>query len=443
MTITIKLSRVATCTLFSLSLAIGLTVMPKPSKAAVKSASETNLATESSSSKTNLDTFKPTADRANNSNSHLLAANEDKEGDDDEGNQRLLYVANDATGKIDIFDINNKHKLIRSIDVPGNSFRGITAHAGTKRLYFTNAEDDKSKHLIAAIDLTTEKIVWQFNPNDRGCKKPDRLNVTFDGMALYVPCKNRDIELILNASDGSTIKTIPIPDDPHNTFTGEQGKYMYMSARSSTVFHVADPKTHTIVRSIDGFSSPVRPFSINPSETFVFANLANVMGFAVVDMRDPNPNNWKKLMEVQHQRPAKLPPYIDSPHGDNPQSHGIAVRPGGKEVWFIDDHYGFLYVYDITTLPNAPKHVATVPLFSDYSKPWTDLEQRWMTFDIKGKYAYAPNGWVINASARKDTGMRISPSEKMVEVDYKDGVPVRTSGQNGGVYPQMGSSKED
>lgn len=97
------------------------------------------------------------------------------------GNQQLLYVANDATGKIEIFDIDNGHKLIRSIDVPGNRYRGITAHAGTKRLYFTNAgdnasgKDDPNTHLIGAIDLTTDQVVWQFNPNESGCKKPDRL----------------------------------------------------------------------------------------------------------------------------------------------------------------------------------------------------------------------------------------------------------------------------
>jgi hypothetical protein len=361
---------------------------------------------------------------------------------------RLLYLGNDATGQIEVYDIANGYKLLRSINVPGNKFnypsgaryRGITAHAGTKRLYFTNAGDnaqgdnDPATQLIGAIDLTTEKVVWQFNSNDRGCKKPDRLNVTLDGSALYVPCKNSDKELILRASDGATIATLSIAGDPHNTFTGEQGKWMYMSARSSTVFHIADPKTHKIVKSISGMTSPVRPFSVTPSESYVFANLTQLMGFAVMDIRDPNPANWKKLMEITHPRPAQLPPHIDSPHGDNPQSHGIAVRPGGKEVWFIDDRYGFLYVYDITTLPNAPRHVATIPLFTDYSKPWTNLEQRWITFDATGKYAHAPNGWIIDADARKDTGMRVSPSEKMVEVDYANNVPVRVTGQNGGVY---------
>jgi dienelactone hydrolase len=363
------------------------------------------------------------------------------------GANRLLYVTNDDNGKIEIYDIEAGHKLLRSIDVasymkqnynhPGtNRFRGITAHAGTQRLYFTNADTDLD-YLIAALDLSNDKIAWVITPQQlksMGCLKPDRLNVTIDGSALYVPCKKSDKELILNASDGKRIKMLTIRGEPHNTFTGEQGKWMYMSARSSTVFHIADPKTHTIVKSISGMSSEVRPFSVNPSETFVFANLTKLMGFGVMDIRDPDPSKWTKLMEVKHTRPEKLPPYMDSPHGDNPQSHGIAVRPGGNEVWFIDDHYGFLYVYDITTLPAAPQHVATVPLFTDYSKVWTDKDRAWVAFDATGKYVYAANGWIIDADTRQDTGMRISPSEKLVEIDFVNGVPVRSSGQNGGVY---------
>ena len=287
------------------------------------------------------------------------------------------------------------------------------------------------------MDLSNDKIVWVLTRkqlSSMGCRKPDRLNVTVDGSALYVPCKKSDKELILNASDGKRIKTLTIRDDPHNTFTGEQGKWMYMSARSSRVFHIADPKTHTIVKSISGMSSPVRPFSVNPSETFVFANLTRLMGFGVMDIRDPDPRKWTKLMEVKHNRPDKLPPRMPSPHGDNPESHGIAVRPGGNEVWFIDDHYGFLYAYDITTLPAAPQHVATVPLFTDYSKPWNTSDRAWVAFDTTGKYVYAANGWIIDAETRQDTGMRISPSEKMIEIDFVNGVPVRSSGQNGGVY---------
>lgn len=440
-----KSSQWASRILLGMLVATSLTVVSKPTEAAfpqqktnikhtsvesVESKNQNN-ATVTGNVKSNLANQKSTVPQNSVISQNLISQNPINNA-----NQRLLYLGNDANGDIEIFDIKDGHKLIRSIAIGSRKFRGITAHAGTQRLYFTNDKGkDPNTQTITAIDLITEQKVWEVKAMERGCEKPDRLNVTLDGSALYIPCKESNKELILNASDGSTIKMLEVRGRPHNTFTGEQGKYMYMSARNFPILHIADRSNHTIIRSIKGFSSPVRPFSVNPSETYVFTSQTGLIGFGIADIRDPDPNNWKILMEVEHTRPDKLPPYINSPHGSNPQSHGVGVRPGGKEVWFIDDHYGFLYVYDITNLPKRPTHVATVPLFTDYSKPWTDLETRWVAFDIKGKYVYAPNGWVIDASTRKDTGMRITPSEKMVEVRYKDGIPQQASGQNGGAYP--------
>ena len=44
-------------------------------------------------------------------------------------------------------------------------------------------------------------------------------------------------------------------------------------------------------------------------------------------------------------------------------SHGVNIRPDQKEAWAVDGVYGYVYVYDITSLP--PKHIADVPLFQN------------------------------------------------------------------------------
>jgi hypothetical protein len=41
---------------------------------------------------------------------------------------------------------------------------------------------------------------------------------------------------------------------------------------------------------------------------------------------------------------------------------------------------------------------------------------------------------VIDAETGKKTSMRISPSEKLVEVEFRGGKATRVSGQMGGVY---------
>jgi hypothetical protein len=96
-------------------------------------------------------------------------------------------------------------------------------------------------------------------------------------------------------------------------------------------------------------------------------------------------------------------------------------------------------------LPAAPpKYVATVPLFTDVSKPYYraakdikgagDGYWRWLTFSVDGRWVYPANGAVVDAERRSLTSMRITPSEKQVEVGFSNGQPVVVGGQNGGVY---------
>jgi hypothetical protein len=103
-----------------------------------------------------------------------------------------------------------------------------------------------------------------------------------------------------------------------------------------------------------------------------------------------------------------------------------------------------LYVYDVSPLPgSAPKHVTTIPLFTDVSKPYYraakdikgagDGYWRWLTFSVDGRWAYPANGAVVDAERHALTRMTITPSEKQVEVGFRGGVPVVVGGQNGRV----------
>ena len=52
-------------------------------------------------------------------------------------------------------------------------------------------------------------------------------------------------------------------------------------------------------------------------------------------------------------------------------SHGINLRPDQKEIWFVDGVYGYVYAFDVTSLP--PKHVADMPIFQ---RSFGDTEAR-------------------------------------------------------------------
>jgi hypothetical protein len=367
----------------------------------------------------------------------------------DDGLESRLYVANDAEHRIDVFDVTRNHKLLHSItprldgrDLLDSRCRGMAAHAGTARLYFTDSDQSN----VVALDLVSERVLWERRLQKSVCDHPDRLSVTIDGRALYVPCKLSDNMLVLDARDGSTITTHSVGkgEAPHNTYAGERGELMYLGSYRSPIFRAYDQRTHAEVRRFGGFSSGIRPFAVDPTETFVFANLTTLLGFGVGDVRA-----GRKLYEVEQQTPAERLKYSDAsgghPHGGRPKSHGLAIRPGTHEVWFLDDEWGYLYVYDASGLPGAaPRHIATVPLFKDISEPYYraakdikgagDGYWRWVTFSADGRWVYPANGAVVDAERRGLTAMTITASEKQVEVGFRAGRPVLVAGQNGGIY---------
>lgn len=341
------------------------------------------------------------------------------------GLRRILYVTQNQAGTIKLYDIDRGHTYLREIDVPIQTVYGVCADVASGTFFYTDRQS------VYAFDLIDEKILWEVNIHKEfGYHHPDRLTITRDGRALYVPCKRADKMMILEAATGRRLREFARPGNPHNTFTGERGRYIYCAGRSHDTMYVADPKTHRVVKKIGPFSSPIRPFSVNESETYFFANLTETLGFGVGDIA-AGTVLCEITRKTPHERLARREAFAGYPHGNNPYSHGIAVRPGSEEVWLLDDAWGYLYVYDITVMP--PVHRADVPLFSSPTDKGLPEHNRWVSFSIDGKYCYVPT-LVIDADARRVVA-RIADSEKQIEIDFKDGVPIRAAGQNGGVYP--------
>jgi hypothetical protein len=85
-----------------------------------------------------------------------------------------------------------------------------------------------------------------------------------------------------------------------------------------------------------------------------------------------------------------------------------------------------MHLFDATVMP--PKQVASIEVRDDPG---------WITFSLDGKYAYPSTGQVIDVATRKivatmtdETGA-IAESEKIVEIHFAGGKPVRTGDQFG------------
>src|SRR6186997_3706131 len=89
--------------------------------------------------------------------------------------RHFLYLASpDAAQKegnsgigVLVFDIDDGHKFVRRIDVPGfhEGLRGFCPNAATGRAYYTT-----TGRTLGCLDLTTDKVVWE-HKLDAGCDR--------------------------------------------------------------------------------------------------------------------------------------------------------------------------------------------------------------------------------------------------------------------------------
>lgn len=342
------------------------------------------------------------------------------------GLERLLYVTN-KTG-ISIYDINNNHKLLRSIDVPETAeYKGISASVSLGKLYLTSNLKDE----LLCIDLASDKIDWRRHYEGGYA---DSQAITPDGKLLYVPMRDSDSWWVIDAANGDVkakIKTEhgknytdhPIGGiGPHNTWMNPEGSRVYMSVLTVPYIFIADTKTNQVIGKVGPYSKGIRPFVVSNDEKYVYGNVDWLLGFEIAEGKTASGWGGKVLNRVEWHTPESRLAQMPNPPARKPHStfsHGINLRPDQKEIWFVDGVYGYVYVFDVSSLP--PKHVADLPIFKD---PSETPKPGWLSFSLDGKYAY-PDGGVVYDAYTKKVAARIPTSEKMIEIQFKDGKPIK------------------
>jgi hypothetical protein len=334
---------------------------------------------------------------------------------------RLLYVALPGIRNylefgghgVAVFDIDAGHKFVRRIPTGGldengtpRNVKGVCASAATKRLHITTT------HTLMCLDLITEKLLWE-KSYEGGC---DRMGITPDGKTLYVPSLEKDHWHIVDALSGDVLAKIEPRSGSHNTICGLNGREAYLAGLKSPLLTVVDTSTKAASRTVGPFGAAIRPFTINGRQSLVFVNVNELLGFEVGDL-----TTGKKLHRVEvagfSMGPTKR-------HGC--PSHGIGLTPDEKELWICDAHNSQLHIFDATVMP--PRQVASIGVRE---------QPGWITFSLDGKYAYPSTGDVIDVATRKiitgltDEKNTAVHSEKMVEIHWRGGEPVRTGDQFG------------
>jgi DNA-binding beta-propeller fold protein YncE len=311
-----------------------------------------------------------------------------------------------------VFDVDRDHAFVKRIETPASKLekpenvKGICACAATKRLYFTTLKK------LYCLDLVTEKTLWE-KALPGGC---DRMSITPDGKLLYVPSLEGPHWNVVDGATGDVVEKIELKSGAHNTVTSLDGSRTYLAGLKSPLLTVVESNTRKVLKPVGPFGAAIRPFTVNAAKTRCYVNVNELLGFEIGDL-----TTGKVLQRVEVQGFKKGP---TKRHGC--PSHGIGLTPDEKELWISDAANSHVHVFDLTVTP--PKQIAGIKLRE---------QPGWVTFSIDGRFAYPSTGEVIDTKTKKivvalrDEKGREVHSEKMLEIDFKGGVPVRAGDQFG------------
>jgi hypothetical protein len=334
--------------------------------------------------------------------------------------RRLLYVAVPGVRNylemgghgVLVFDIDRGHKFVKRIPCRGlnadgkpENVKGVCASAATGLLHVATLTK------LQCLDLATEQLRWE-KSYPGGC---DRMALSPDGRTMYLPTLEKDDWHVIDAVSGDVRGKISPKSGAHNTVWGPRNQAVYCAGLRSPMLTLADPASPAVVRQAGPFSAPIRPFTVNGSETRVYCCVNDLLGFEIGDLVSG---------KMIHRIEVPGTPTPVKRHGC--PSHGIALTPDEKEIWLTAAHDHKLHVFDGTVSPPKLTHSIAVR-----------DEPGWITMSIDGRLAWPSTGEVIDTSSKKIIGTltdedgRAVQSEKMLEIDFAGGRPVRAGCQFG------------
>lgn len=334
--------------------------------------------------------------------------------------QRRLYAVNQSAGDrgtISVYDIDAGHRLIKTIPTVANvgDVRGIAANGPAGQLYVAY-RDGAGAGMIYCLDVYGDAIVWN-RAVDPGV---DRLAADPNGRLLYVPTwegGKAGFINVVDASTGDVVRKIYFSNRSHDTqypLSGPIFQETKANDGSGEYLYLIDPKSYAISR-IGPYSGVLGPYAVDGRSRFVVNDVQGLWGMQVANLKTG------RIVS------AVLPHH---PSGNAGLMHGIGWSPDQREAWQSssgsDPH---VYIWNMSD-PNAPVFNQTVTLRSGRGS-------HWLTFDIRGDYAYvAPEKnsedgvEIFDARSHAHVGT-IGSSEDMLEIDF-------TNGKIGAVGDQYG-----
>jgi DNA-binding beta-propeller fold protein YncE len=338
------------------------------------------------------------------------------------GSKELIYAA--VPGSIVVLDAKDNYNFVKRItfqerpaSLPLESIAGMAASPATNMIYVS------TRGRLVAIDLLTEKVVWEKTYEPGTCC--ERAEVTPDGLTLEVGSDLKNFHRVIDARTGDVKGIIPTPQSMfnHNMNMSPDGKTVF-DAPNGITMTVADMATMKPIKTIT-FSDHIRVFVINHDASRIYANLNNLDGFEIADVKTGKVIKRIELPAEMWKAKWANPNLHFFGHGA--PMHGIAMTPDESEIWIPDAINNTVQVFDNTgewPVLDPKKSIA-------YKDP-----NGWITFGLDGKRAYMASGDVVDVKTHKIVGQlrdeygRNMNSEKVQDMAFDlTGHLVRTENQ--------------
>jgi DNA-binding beta-propeller fold protein YncE len=350
------------------------------------------------------------------------------------GSHHYEYVFPD--GSMYVYDMDAHQRLVQHVALPmAQGIRGVVASPPTHTLYISYGGDGggNGDGSMLAYDLVAGRVLWT-RAMHSGI---DSMAVSPDGSRIYMPSGELDssgVWSVLDARDGSVITTIHGGAGAHNTVMSLDGRHVFLGGRDHDYLEMADVASNRVIKTIGPLRSGVRPFTINGRQTLAYTTATGFLGFQVSSIASG------RVLYTQ-----AFPGFSWNPANFSPSapSHGISLSPDERSVWVIDAPNSYVHVFGVAQLPRrAPRLLANIrlsqPLSGDESPCAYDCTRDgWIQHSRDGRFVYVgDSGDVFNAHTFRRVAYlpSLRNSRKMLEIDWRGGVPVATTSRQGMGY---------
>jgi YVTN family beta-propeller protein len=287
-----------------------------------------------------------------------------------------IYVLNRDSSTIDVID-SATNKVMQTIQGISEPQAAVFSPDGS-RAYITSESSDRS---LNVVDTKTGNIIKKVLLSGRA----NHPAITNDGKRILVcindPGKAVDI---VDTTSLELVKVLPMKAPMHECLTTPDGEYVVAGSTEGKFIDVIDLRTEQSAWEVE-FDGGVLTFEIEgagvglTSTSRIFVQLTGFNGFSVVD--------FAARREVSR---IQFPDKAGSLTAGRQPTHGTAISPDGKTIWFCGSAANSVFVYSLPGLKLLGQ-VAMPEIAATSGHPAVGGHPFWITFVPDGKTVYVSN----------------------------------------------------